>query len=440
MGITRLAAAGEAFTSSRAQAALTLYDGAESGGATVAVTIEADGLSPVTTPVRMSTGDTTSATIPVEALAFPGKHVVKAAIPGDAFDADDSAYAVITRRTLRVAVAASGEAAMFLDAAFASAPAGAFQAASGGADSLAADAASYDGFVFAGDLPRREAAQPLWRRIRDGGFAVVFAGGIDAGLLGEFVSGAGVDGLETPRAGRTYEGRFRVEASPGQGVTKFLTAGGADIASVSLTKASDIAVLSSQGIETPLTVTTADGTRAFLTVARLGAGGVAIFNSAADRRTGDFVISPFFVPLLFETIGFLANTADGSLTCGREAIIPVETGWAAYDITTPSGVIRAEAALRGDSAVVRLTPAEPGIYEVAGVTLAANAPAAESVAPLENIRALERAFGATAIKGSDVAAKVSRSMRGYEATVALIVLALSALAAEMLFVSWIKRR
>jgi len=246
----------------------------------------------------------------------------------------------------------------------------------------------------------------------------------------------------TPPPTSSASPQWRLAASGEHAATEFLKSNtDLSLATVRLTALVDFTP-SGEGVVAPLSVDAPSGKKAFLAIARLGEGAVAVVNNSADRSTGDFVISPFFVPLLYETVGSLAGdpSAGLNLVTGEAAMLPVPPGTLDPQVSGPEGALdaRLEATPRG--LVCAFTPETPGFYEVTGVPVAANPPASEAnlrPAPRDD---LTRAFAARSVdSGANLAANVERGARGVELAPPLLVLAMGLLGLEMLLVYVFKR-
>jgi hypothetical protein len=441
VGIASLAPAGAAFTAGAGQLAVTLRN-TTNRRASLPLSVSVDGAPSGAVAVVVEALSTVTANIAADALASSGTHRVEASIPPDAYPLDDRAWAVVSREPLNLAVSASGDAQQFLLAALSSAPAGSFAFSTIDAASLPS-ALSSGGAILASEPPPPALREDVWARVRDGRFLVVFLDPRYAADVAAFLSASGDTALASAAANLVpMSGDFHPAAGAAHPVTAFLSAtADLSIASVAQTQVLDFPVPKGDTIETPLTVDTPAGPKVFLAFARVGKGRVAIFNASADRTSGDFPVTPFFVPLLFETLAYVAPAASPptAFLCGETALVPVPAGRARIDIETPAGKSSSAVIATDTGAAASFVPELPGFYRLADATIAVNVPPAESDLRLAPRARILDAFGGTFVEGAGLTAKVSRSARGSEISAPFFLAALALLVVEMAAVRFLKR-
>jgi len=443
VGIAGISPAGALFTAS-AGAVSVKVSNSTPRNASVPLSLAVDGSAAETVPVAAAPDTVVASIADAPALKSTGTHRVEATVSPDAYPCDDHAFAAISRQPLRLAACASGEAETFLSAAFKAAGDG-LSVLPVSPESVASAASAADAFVLAAPFPDDTAAtEAIAAKIADGGFAVVFLDAANVKGAAGFLGAVGASSLaESLKSARPAEGAFSPVVSGSHAVTQFIRQNAdLSLASVALTRAVDFRAPSGEGIETPLVVETPGGKSPFLAIARVGKGHVAVFNNSADRSSGNFVVSPFFVPLLFETLGALSTDETTGLNffCGEPAAVPVEAGGAKAEVSGPSGPVRAALEpVQGGFAVV-FTPEVPGFYEAGGRVVAANAPPSEANLRLAERTSLERQLGARVLNGGDDFRRaVERRTRGFELSMPLLAAAVLALAAEMVLVETFKR-
>lgn len=406
--------AGAAFTSEAMEVSVSLLNTAPARE-TVTVFTRVDAITGPSTEADIPAGQTTSVSLAAQRLAAAGSHRVEAAISPDGYTPDDTAFAVIETRPVRVAVSASGDAKRFLDAAIGAAAPGSLAAASGGD--------SPDGYILAGAYPSGDTAADIWRRVRAGGFAVVFLDPVSAGAAAGFVHASGDARLEKLTDARPIAGPLSFTLLGEHRITRFVSQTSAlSIAAVPVAKALGIPV-SETGTAIPVVLERGKERHAFLALFYAGAGRVAVLNCAADRTTGDLPVTPFFVPLLFETIAWASEAGSGrtSFVCGESALIGVAGG-------EGEGTPRAVS-----------VPREPGFHNVSGREIAVNVPREEStLAPADRAQ-VERALGGRFSDTQQVVAALGGGA-GREVSAWFFAAALVLLAAEMGLVAWLRRR
>jgi hypothetical protein len=447
VGVVSINAAGELFTASAGQLAVTVANNTTRKAA-LPLSVSVDGAALGAVGVDLDQFARVTATVPAKALEAPGAHLVEASLPADAYDGDDRAWAVITRSPLQVSVSARGDSLRFLTAALSAAPADAFVTANASPETIASSMTSPGGGILASELPTSDPADAVWRHVRDGAFLVVFLDPQNPPAASEFLAASGDGDLAQLIASTApLEGEFHPSPAGAHPVTEFLKASPeVSLASVTLSRILDIGAAKTQAVETPVTVDTpagprAFGPRAFLAFARIGKGRVAIFNCPADRSAGNFVASPFFVPLLFETLHYVSGGGEmgTGLVCGEPAAIALPEGKAPGDVDGPDGKVAAKTVTSDGGASAVFMPMVPGFYRAAGVAVAVNVPAAEADLRLAPRGDVERAFGGSVLESGDLASKVSRSSHGFEVSSALFIAAAILLGLEMAFVAFLRR-
>ncbi len=445
VGITALAPAGRAFTAAGGLVQADIADFARvPAGVGLSVSVDA---GPATlTRVTAEPGLTVKASVAAEGLAAPGAYLVEATIPDDAYAGDDRAFAVVRRRPLRLALSVGGKAREYITAALSSAPEGSFDFV-GHTNAPGAD--DVDGFIFAGKFPPGEAAAAaVWKKVAAGAFAVVFLDGRNAASAAAFLGASGIGRYRVGRIpARGITGDFHPVLSGSHPVTAFIRGqGGLSLAGVTLRAVADLPAADDTGgngdVETPLVVETPGGKVALLEFARFGKGVVAVFNNSADRAGGDLVLSPFFLPLLFETVAYVAPKSPPWLNtyCGRAILVPAETASQETQINGPSGKVDARLVAAGGGFAWSFTPREPGFYRLKRRAVAANVAPSESEVRSADPVALERAFGGKMLaEPEDFASAVARGVRGREISGYLVAAALGVLVLEMLLV-WVFKR
>jgi len=437
MGVVGVVPAGQVFTTSADLLAVKVVNSRRTRS-TAGVSVSVDGLPPETTPVAVDGQSAANGLISAPALSNLGVHSIVATVPADPYTANDKAYGIIVRRPLKIAGLSAGEAGVFLSAALAAAPQGSFETVNAAVVG-SREVNDIDGFVLAGELPTGVRAEAIAKRIRDGAFAAVFVD--DPAKAKDFFSAIDAKALaEATAAAGEITGAFHPALSGAHAVTEFINSSpDLSLANVNVKRLADFAP-AGEGIVTPMVVETPAGQKAFLAFARVGDGMVAVFNSSLARESGNFAVSPFFVPLLYETLSALVGDPSAGLTvpCGAVATVPATTKSSEVDVEGPEGTLKA--ALKGTAKgfVYAFVPPSPGFYKVAGVELAANVPASEGMLTLAPRSEIEHAFGGSAVSG-DLAAAVEHSARGREISVPLLIAALLALGLEMLLVYVFKR-
>jgi hypothetical protein len=437
IGVTSVAPAGQVFTTAADLLSVRTVSSMPRRS-TAAVSVAVDGGTPETTPVAVEAGSSVSALLTAPMLGAQGSHRVIASVPADAYPGDDKAYGVIVRRPLKIVVSAAGEAATFVSAALASAPQGSFDIVAVAPHAPIRDAESADGFLFAGELPAGKDAEAVANRVRAGAFVVIFSGADDRAK--DFLAATGAKGLADGLKAAPLAGDFKPALAGTHAVTDFVRESQElSLSSVAVKRAATFAP-SGEGVTVPIDVETSAGKVAFLAFGRAGAGNVAVFNTPLTREAGNFPVSPFFVPLLFETLSFLAGDPSAALNvqCGAVAAVPAGPGSGDVEATGPDGKLTAHLEATPRGFVHAFTPETPGFYTVGGVDVAANVPAQEAVLALAARADLEHAFGGNVVTGN-MAASVERGSKGVEISLPLLLAALAALALEMLAVYWFKR-
>ncbi len=436
MGVTSATGAGAAFTTAADLVSVRVTNSMPQK-AVAGVSLSVDGGAPEDTPVSVAAGAAVSAIVRAEALAVPGVHRLEATLPPDAYDADNHAWGIVARRALRLEVSASADAAVFVNAALDAAPAGSF-------DVTGSATGGVDGYIFASAPPAGAAADALWKRVRAGAFAVVFLDRANAAAARDFLSRSGIDALaaQTLAPVEAAGTPFSPAAEGEHAVTKFLQSSpDLSLSNVRATSALDFAP-AGEGIVTPLTVATPAGKKAYLAIVHAGDGGVAFFNAPATRDAGNFPASPFFVPLLYETLGALAGDPSAGLnvSCGQPAALPAATAAGSAEVAGPEGSVTATREVVGGRLVLAFTPQAPGFYAAGGATLAANVPESEAVMRTADRAALERAFSGKVISGGgDLSGVIEQAAKGREISPTLLALAAALLGVEMLLVYFFKR-
>jgi hypothetical protein len=410
--------AGAAFTAEATELSVTVLN-TGTASASLPVSLRVDGAESGKVDVNVPAGQVASVSASVEKLAAAGTHLVETGIPADDYTADDLAFAVIETRPVRVAIISAGDATRFLDAAIGAAPAGTLEA-------VRFDGASppdIDAFLVAGAFPSGDAAAEIWRRVRVGGFAVVFLDAASAGQAAAFLAASKDARIEGLAAVRAATGTFSLALSGEHRITRFIAQTQAlSLSAVPVAKALGIPVPES-GAVVPIVVESAAGRHAFLELLDVGAGRVAIWNSAADRSTGDLPVTPFFVPLLFETIawGSWSYSGRAGFFCGEGVVTPVLGG-------TSSGEPEAV-----------LVPGEPGFHRADGRDIAVNVPREESRLTAADRARVARALGGRFTDAAGIAAALGGEA-GREISVWLLAAALLLLAVEMAAVGWLRGR
>jgi len=374
-----------------------------------------------------------TATAVIDRLGEPGVHLVRARTAGDAYPGDDTYFAVVERRPLRIALRLGAGARRFVRRALEAAPDGSFDLREG------PGAGGVDGFILAGEFPAGAEAEDVWRCVRGGAFAVIFYDG-SAGAAG-FLGASPDAGLaEIAEAGEAA-GDFACVLAGEHPVTDFLRADSR--VSVSDITEQRLARLPAEGggaVTAAAIVAEGAGARyGFLVFARVGAGTAAIFNAAADRSGGDFVLSPLFVPLLFETISFAAGGAAEPAVCGRPAFLAAGAGAESVEVSGPSGPVSARLVSSPSGFGCTFTPMEPGFYRYGEAVIAANPAPAEGQTRAADFGELERAFGGEMLEaGGDFPEVLAAHVGGREISYMFLWSAVVMLAAEMALVSLLR--
>ena len=268
---------------------------------------------------------------------------------------------MIARRPVAVHRTIEGDAKVWVDAALDAAPAGSFD--------LSPSPASADGYLLS-PPPSGAAADDLWRRIREGAFAVLFLDANSAPAARDFLRRSGIDALakQTLEPIDSGEKSFSPALEGESEITAFLKKSpDLSLATVRVTSVLDFSP-SGDGVTAPLSVSTAKGKQAFLALAQAGEGRIAIFNSPADRSAGNFVASPFFVPLLYETLGWLAGdpSAGLSVPCGDLAALPLPAGVDITEVDGPEGPVSRDAGGDGERSVCGVHAESAGVLQRGG--------------------------------------------------------------------------
>lgn len=433
-GLVGLAPAGRAFT-----AASTLLEArianhsSKARGIDVEITV--DGRFTTGAHVEAPSTGEASASAVVQRLREPGKHLVRARISEDAYSGDDLRFAVIDEHPLRLALRL-GASPRFITAALDAAPAGSFEVIEGGMTDAA------DGFIFAGDFPASlSEAEGVWRRVREGAFVVVFAGA-DGESVARFIAASGDPDLAEMVAGGTAGGTYSPRVTGEHPVSEFIRRDShLSLAGVRLRGVFAIPPdIEGGGVTAvPIVADGVGGPYAFLLFARVGEGTLALFNASAGRSQGDFVLSPLFVPLLFETISFAAGAGEAEAVCGRRAFIPTEAAAAEVEISGPSGPVAARLVALGSGFAYSFKPDEPGFYRYGDAVVAANPAAAEGESRMADLGDLEDAFGGEVLAAGEAFAEVVAARLGGREVAHLFLWAATAmLAAEMILVFFLR--
>jgi hypothetical protein len=438
--ITGVRPAGAAFTTSADFLEVTLHNLADAR-ATLPVAVTVDSQAAGGTSATVEPYVTVAAPVEARGLGAPGGHLVEVALPEDAYSGDDAFHAVVERRPLALSLWLSAAAGRYLRAALAAGGEGAFQL---NERRTAAGAGGLDGFILAGAFPTSaEEAAAVWERIRADAFAVIFAGGSSAKDAAAFLAASNEEALVESVSGATVAENVTPTAAGAHPVTRFLgEQADQSLASITVRDCADIRPPEgAQGSETPLVIETPRGRRAFLLFARIGEGAVAVFAPAADRSGGDFVVSPLFLPLLFESISHVSR--EGSVArpavCGRPLLVPADGAAAAAAVRGPSGEVEAQLVPAGDGFAWRLTPDTPGFYFVNESPVAVNVARSESETRPAGRSPVERAFRARMLDAGEISVEVEAALGGREISAALFAAAIVLLAAEMVFVFLSKR-
>lgn len=440
LAVREVAPSGEAFTASGRQLDVTVANfTAEETVVPVSATV--DGEPSGASSVSITPAAEATAVAEADALLGPGAHLVEVKLPPDAYTGDDTFRTVIRRRPPRLYLSLSEDSPKYISAALSSAPEGSFETME--TFSPTPPDGGAEGFIFAGRFPAGAAAEEVWDRVRQGAFAVVFTGANpDAAAAFLHASGAAAFAEKALRS-LPLSGSHGLSLAGEHPVTQFIReAPELSLASVSASGLLDIDVPRTRTAETAIVALTPQGEKAFLMFVQLGKGKAAVFNTSCGRSGGDLVISPFFVPLLFETIAHMVEPAasPGHATCGEGVLVRRPGGAATAVVEGPAGEIEAQLVATPDGFAYSFTPEAPGFYQLAGATIAVNAPPAESEVRLADFDWLESAFGGEVIMPeSGFTAAVERGMKGREISGRLVVAALCLLAAEMALVYLLKR-